>query len=139
MKKITVAVAVDDREGMMIFGKRQSRDRVLIADFVSSMGDKPIFISPFSKVIFEPHENVNIVENPFLESSDGGACFIESFALSPYIDMIETLVIYRWNELYPSDVKLDVDVEKSGYKLVSVREFQGSSHERITKEVYKKI
>ncbi len=138
MKKITVAVAVDDKEGMTVFGKRQSRDRMLIADFVSSMGDKPIFISPFSKVIFEPYDSINIVEDPFLESSDGGACFIENVALSPYIDMIETLVIYRWNELYPSDVKLDVDVKNAGYKLISVSEFKGSSHDRITKETYEK-
>ena len=49
MKNLTVALVLDEREGMMIFGKRQSRDRVLIADFVSSMGDTPIYISPFSK------------------------------------------------------------------------------------------
>jgi len=139
MKKITVAVVLDDKEGMMIFGKRQSRDRVLVADFVTSMGEKPIYISPFSRVIFEPHANVNTVENPFLESADGGACFIENFALSPYINMIETLVVYRWNELYPSDVKFDVDIEKSGYKLISSSEFEGSSHERITKEIYQRI
>ena len=138
MKKLTVAVALDEREGMMIFGKRQSRDRVLVADFVSSASGAPIFISPFSRVIFEPHENVNIVENPFLDSSDGGACFIESFALSPYVSMIETLIIYRWNELYPSDVRFDVDVEAAGFKLVSTSEFKGSSHDRITKEIYKR-
>ena len=138
MKKITVAVVLDDREGMMIFGKRQSRDRVLIADFVTSMGEKPIYISPFSRVIFEPYENVNTVENPFLECEDGGACFIESLALTPYIDMIETLIVYRWNELYPSDVRFDVDIEGAGYKLVSSYDFEGSSHERITKEIYRK-
>ena len=138
MKKITVAVVLDDNGGMMIFGKRQSRDRVMIADFVSAIGDKPIFVSPFSKIIFEPHESVNFVENPFLESVDGGACFIENFALTPYIDMIETLIVYRWNTLYPSDVRFDIDIEKSGFTLVSTYDFEGSSHERITKEIYKK-
>jgi len=138
MKKLTVAVVLDDKEGMMIFGKRQSRDRVMIADFVSSVKDKPIYVSPFSRIIFEPHESVNYVENPFIESSDDGACFIENFALSPYIDMIETLIVYRWNELYPSDVKFDVNIEKAGYKLVSSYDFVGSSHERITKEVYER-
>ena len=138
MKKLTVAVVLDEREGMMIFGKRQSRDRVLVADFVSSVIDSPIFISPFSKVIFDPHENVNIVENPFLDSSDDGACFIESFALAPYIDMIETLIIYRWNELYPSDVRFDIDIDESEFKLISTSEFKGSSHDRITKEIYKR-
>ena len=138
MKDLTVALALDEREGMMIFGKRQSRDRVLIADFVSSVGDAPIFISPFSKIIFQPHESVNIVENPFLDSSDGGACFIENYHLASYIDMIGTLVIYRWNELYPSDVKFDLDVVAAGFKLVESYDFKGSSHDRITKDIYKR-
>ena len=110
MKKLTVAVVLDEKEGMMIFGKRQSRDRVLIADFVSSCREKPIFISGFSRVIFEPHGNVNIVDNPFLDSTDGAACFIENYAISHYIDIIDELIVYRWNELYPSDVKFDVDI-----------------------------
>ena len=138
MKDLTVALVLDDREGMMIFGKRQSRDRVLIADFVSSMKDTPIFISPFSKVIFEPHKEVNIVENPFRDSCEGGACFIENYHLVHYIDMIGTLIIYRWNELYPSDVRFDLDVEAAGFKLVESYDFEGSSHERITKEIYRR-
>ena len=136
MKKITVAVVLDDREGMMLFGKRQSRDRVMISEFVTSNEGKEIFISPFSKLIFEPHPNVKIVENPFLESTDGSACFIENFLLSPYLDMIETLIIYRWNRRYPSDVRFDVNVDEAGYKLQSVIEYEGSSHDKITKETY---
>ena len=50
--------------------------------------------------------------------------------------MIDTLIIYRWNRLYHSDVKFDVDVKKSGYKLKSSTEFAGSSHDKITKEIY---
>ena len=138
MKNLTVAVALDEREGMTIFGKRQSRDRVLIADFVTSMGDTPIYISPFSKVIFEPHKEVNIVEDPFHDSCEGGACFIENYHLSHYIDMIGTLIIYRWNELYPSDVRFDLDVTAAGFKLVESYDFEGSSHAKITKEVYRR-
>ena len=51
--------------------------------------------------------------------------------------MIGTLVIYRWNELYPSDVKFDLDVVAAGFKLVESYDFKGSSHDRITKEIYK--
>ena len=138
MKNLTVALALDEREGMMIFGKRQSRDRVLVADFVSSAQDAPIFISPFSREIFEPHKEVNIVEDPFRDSCDGGVCFIENYHLSPYIDMIGTLIIYRWNELYPSDVRFDLDVEAAGFKLVESYDFEGSSHAKITKEVYRR-
>ena len=138
MKDLTVALVLDEREGMTIFGKRQSRDRVLISDFVSSMGDAPIYISPFSRVIFEPHEQVKVVENPFYDSVDGGACFIENYQPSQYIDMIGTLIIYRWNELYPSDVRFDLDVAAAGFKLAESYDFEGSSHKKITKEIYRR-
>ncbi len=136
MKKITVAVVLDDNEGMLLFGKRQSRDRVLVADFVDSAGNAPIYASEFSKVLFESYDNVKLCKNPFEEAPDGAVCFIENFLLTPYLDMIDTLVIYRWNRPYHSDVKFDVDVRKTGYKLKSVSEFQGSSHDKITKEIY---
>ncbi|MBQ9069966.1 MAG: ribonuclease Z [Clostridia bacterium] len=138
MKKITVAVVLDDNEGMLLFGKRQSKDRVMIAEFVSSVGEENIYVSPFSKRIFENYVSVTYADNPIEACVDGGACFIENMPLSPYVDSIETLIIYRWNRLYHSDVKFDLNPEKSGFKLESVSEFQGSSHDRITKEIYRK-
>lgn len=136
MKKLTVAVVLDDNEGMLLFGKRQSRDRVLVADFVESAGAAPVYAASFSKVIFENHAEVTLCENPLVEAPDGAWCFIENYLLTPYLDMIDTLIIYRWNRLYHSDVKFDVDVKKSGYKLKSSTEFAGSSHDKITKEIY---
>lgn len=138
MKKLTVAVVLDDNEGMLLFGKRQSKDRVLISEFVESAGSSPIYASVFSKVLFDKYENVTLCENPFTEAPSGAWCFIENYPLSSYLDMIDTIIIYRWNRLYHSDVKLDVDVKKCGYKLKSVTEFAGSSHEKITKEIYQK-
>ena len=138
MKKITVAVVLDENEGMLLFGKRQSRDRVLIGEFVDFAKDAPIYVSEFSKKLFESYENVTFCHNPLIEAPDGAFCFIENFLLSNYLDIIDTLIIYRWNRLYHSDVTFDVDVTKAGYKLESVIEYQGSSHDRITKEIYRK-
>lgn len=138
MKKITVALVIDDNGGMLLFGKRQSRDRILIEEFVNSMRGKKIYISSFSRLIFEPHENITVCENPISECESGDVCFIENIDIAPYLDVINTLIVYHWNRLYPSDVKFNVDIEKSGYKLDSSLEFAGSSHEKITKEIYTK-
>lgn len=138
MKKITVAVVLDDNEGMLLFGKRQSRDRVMIAEFVESAGSSPIYVSDFSKILFESYDSVTMCKNPLEEAPDGAVCFIENYSLSPYLDIIDTLIIYRWNRLYHSDVKFDVNVKNAGYKLVSTAEYVGSSHDKITKEIYKK-
>lgn len=136
MKKITVAVVVDDLCGMLLFGKRQSKDRVLIAEFMEYAADRPVFVGNFSKKLFESYEGVTMCENPLEDAPDGAICFIENFPLTPYLSLVNELIIYRWNRLYHSDVKLDVDPKAAGYKLSSVSEFAGSSHDRITKEIY---
>lgn len=61
-------------------------------------------------------------------------CFMERCRMEPYIDRIESLVIYRWNRTYPSDFKLDIATDR--WKTVHCREFRGFSHDRITEEIY---
>ena len=51
-----------------------------------------------------------------------------------YREKLESLVLYRWNRRYPADVYFDLDL--SQWRLVSRREFSGTSHDTITKEVY---
>ena len=136
MKKVTVAVAVDDEGGMLFYGKRLSKDGVLTAEFIESAGEAPVCASIFSKILFAKYPNVKLCENLFDEAEDGSFCFVENLHLVPYLNMIDTLVIYRWNRFYNSDFKLDIDPKECGYKLRSATEFGGSSHDKITKEVY---
>lgn len=134
MRKITVAVTVDDRMGIAFNKRRQSSDRVLIGDLVGSVSDK-IYVSEYSQSLFTTHEGKTVVvDDPLRECPDGGCCFIEKTKIGEHLDDVETFIVYRWNRHYPSDVKLDVDF--SGYKMVDCTEFVGSSHEKITKETY---
>jgi hypothetical protein len=138
MKKYTVAVCVDDGQGILLFGKRQSRDRVLVSEFVESNSDKKIYIAPFSKLLFEQYPNVFVADDPFSTAEDGSAIFIENIRIEDNLDSVSTLIIYRWNRKYPSDVKFNVDPLKCGFKLKSSIDFKGSSHEKITKEIYER-
>ena len=54
------------------------------------------------------------------------------------LDRISELVIYNWNRRYPSDTRLDIDPAKDGFRMLTLTEFKGNAHERITKEVYVK-
>jgi hypothetical protein len=138
MKNYTVAVCVDDGQGLMLFGKRQSRDRVLISEFVESNSDKKIYIAPFSKLLFEQYPDVSVADDPFSVAEEGSAIFVENLRIDERLDSVSTLIIYRWNRKYPSDVKFNVDPVKCGFKLKSSVDFKGSSHEKITKEIYEK-
>ena len=138
MKKITVAVCVDDNLGMTFLGKRVSRDRILVEEFMEMAKGKRVLASTFSKILFQNYPDVMLCDDPFGEASDGDFCFIENLYLRPHLEDIATLVIYRWNRAYPKDMRLDVSPDADGFKLIEVKEFVGSSHDKITKEVYSK-
>lgn len=137
MKRLTVAVCVDDRLGMMFNKRRQSRDSVLIDELIRSTSGR-IFIHPYSSALFANKERICISETPLSDAEGGDVCFIENMPLLPHLNDIETLIIYKWNRTYPFDMKLDIDTELLGFNLISESEFEGSSHEKITKGIYRR-
>lgn len=138
MRNLTVIIATDERGGMIFNKRRVSRDRLMIADFMESFTGK-IYISEYSKLLFEAYSGrTEICDNPLSEAPSGAVCFIEFPPVTPYLSDISRFVIYNWNRRYPFDACLDVSPKDVGFKLVSASEFVGSSHEKITKEIFEK-
>ncbi len=137
MKKITVVLCIDDRGGMAFNNRRQSRDRLVIRNLVDSTTGY-IYIEEYSEPLFTEYKNRTVTSpSPLEVCPDGGTCFIERESPKPYLDIAETVILYRWNKKYPFDLLFDMSSLKS-FKLIEQYEFEGSSHEIITKEVYKK-
>ena len=134
-----IIVCLDDKGGMIFNHRRQSKDRVLNADVVRMTQGSRLCIDPFSLKLFEASEADLLCDERFLElAGDGDYCFVENRALAPYVDKIEEIVIYCWNRSYPTDVFLDIDPHSLGFKRISVKELEGYSHEKITKEIFSK-
>ena len=133
-------VCLDERLGMTFNGRRQSRDRVLCEDVIKDVTKKGgrLFVAEYSKMLFEWSDVPMICGDDFLDTADrDDTCFVENRALLPYADKIHMLVVYRWNRHYPSDMTFDLNVEE-GFELAASEELVGSSHEKITKEIYVK-
>ena len=127
---------LDDKNGMAFNHRRQSRDRVLIDDLVQTINGAPLTLTPYSAKLFEGlAASLALSEKP-LQTSGAGYCFVEETDPAPYQDRIDELILYRWNRHYPADVWCTLDL--SGYRMHSTEEFVGSSHEKITKEVWKR-
>lgn len=129
---MNIAVCIDDNGGMLFNSRRQSRDRILIEDFIKTAENNKIFIRNFSEKLFLDM-NVSVNDNCLSEAEENDFCFIEDESVIPYSAKIRTLIIYKWNRVYPADFSFEMP---DGFKLTETTEFQGSSHERITKEVY---
>lgn len=130
-------LCIDDQNGMMFNHRRQSRDRVLIADLISHVGNAKLWISPYSASLFPSDApNVKITENPCAEAGEEDFVFVEDCEMFSYWDKASEVILYHWNRLYPSDVKFTKDITK--FHLAATTAFEGSSHSEITKEVWKK-
>lgn len=130
-------ICVDDNMGMLFNHRRQSRDSILVKRILEIAAGHLLWMNNYSGKLFDNWSDRIIVDDGFL--SKAGAddyVFVETESLNSYIDRIDQIVLFRWNRVYPYDMKLDIDLNL--WHLESTRDFAGSSHERITEEVFKK-
>ena len=133
-----LTAVVDDGMGMLFNGRRQSRDRVLRQRILELARGRNLWMNEYSYGLFRDEcENIQVrVDEGFLmKAGEGDVCFNETEPALPAEERIEKLVLFRWNRMYPADVRFDLDLS-SGWRLESSEDFAGSSHERITMEVY---
>ena len=128
------AVCVDDNMGMLFFGKRQSRDRAVLDDFISTAAGNKVFIRQFSSKLFRGRD-VIVDDDCLLNAGENDYCFIENIDISPYASKISKIILYRWNRDYPYDFTFTMP---EGFTLCDTSEFAGNSHDMITREEYVK-
>lgn len=134
---MTLVLCLDDNLGMMFNHRRQSRDRVLIAELLETVGDRRLFVSPYSKALFpEDATTVVIAEKPCMAAGEDDFVFVEDTDPATVWEKVNSLIIYRWNRAYPADTWFACDL--TGFRMTDVTAFEGSSHELINKEIWKK-
>lgn len=130
-----VFVCLDDNNGMLFCGRRQSRDRVITQDILTQCEGSRLWMDEYSRKLFEDMEGNIITDIDFLRKAEQGEfCFVENQKLEWVKEKIEKLVIYRWNRKYPENFSLDLDLTQ--WNLDNSVDMIGNSHEKITKETY---
>ena len=131
-----IIVCLDDKNGMMFANRRQSMDRLLRQDMLQMTEGSRLYMSPYSASQFTEEADHILVDTDFLlKAEPEDWCFVEDADIDQ-VEAVTKIAIYRWNRVYPSDKKFPADRFSSGWSLESTKEFPGSSHERITLEVY---
>lgn len=135
---MNIIICIDKNNGMSFCGKRQSQDRILREKILEIAGEKKILMNSYSAKLFENKEKICCYEdflNIARDSSDS-LCFVEN-ELIP-LDKVKSFYIFNWNRKYPADEFFTVDLKAEGFKRIKKEEFEGSSHDKITLEIYSK-
>lgn len=133
---MTLLVCVDDRGGMLFNHRRQSQDRAVREDLLREAAGAKLLMNAYSAGQFEPDAQIICTENCLACAGEGEYCFVENLDPCAYSHKIEKVIVYRWNRIYPADVSFPLSLKTAPWRLEAVTEFSGSSHEKITKEVY---
>ena len=122
---------------MLFNHRRLSRDRRVCEKILDYSNEKELWMNAYSRKLFTDLTDINSiqVDEEFLDKSQS-ICFVENQDITPYLPKIDTLVLFQWNRDYPADFFITVDL--SQWNLISTEDFEGTSHEKITMEVYKK-
>lgn len=125
---MTAIIALDDKDGYTLFGKRLSRDRRMIDDIVTSF--PKVYTLPGSAELFAGR-NVTIAGNAADGIPDDAAIFLEN---TPVPAAADTLIVYRWGKHYPSNVRYTP--AKDRWYIRKTEDFEGYSHPKMKKETY---
>lgn len=127
-----LAVCVDDRMGLQFRGRRLSKDALLREKLLELSGGK-LRMSAYSAKQFEAAVYAGA---DYLSDADSGDwCFAENGDYLDFAEKIEKIVVFKWNRTYPADLHFTFPGQ---WRLVSVLDFPGKSHETITMEEYLK-
>lgn len=132
-------MCLDDNNGMMFNHRRQSRDKAVLEHIAFDCKGSNLYMNEYSYKLFADMDMENVVVEPdfIQQAGKGDYCFVEGPNVFPSKADIEKLIIYRWNRKYPADLYFELSLDKE-WKLLESKEFQGTSHEKITKEIYVK-
>lgn len=131
---MNIIICLDDKNGIQFNRRRQSRDQVVCQRALELSQGSTLWMNAYSAKLF-PADKVKVDEAFLRLASSGDYCFAESLDFLEYSGKIEMVIVYRWNKVYPSDVKIDSAFFR-GKVLTESLDFAGNSHDRITQETY---
>ena len=132
-------VCLDERNGLLFGGRRQSSDKVVYRKISEIVGDEPLWLHPYSQSLFcDTHTKLRVDADFAAKALENEWCFYEKCDTPLDLKSVKALYVFRWNRHYPSDVRFDVEGICPGLELVRTLEIPGNSHPVITLEVFEK-
>ncbi len=127
---------VDEKNGMLFHRRRQSQDRILRENLLEECKGRKLYMNSYSYAMFGENPGLVVSESYMEQAGEEDFCFMEDGRLEGRQEEVDKVILYQWNRRYPADTYFPLDLENGDWELERTEEFAGSSHEKITKEVY---
>lgn len=127
---------VDENNGMMFMDKRQSRDSILRKRILEIVAPNKLWMSKYSAGQFDFFWSRRVNDDYMRKAGEEDYCFIEDGEYS--LDGVSEIILCNWNRTYPATKYLNVDLEANGFEKISSEEIVGSSHDKITIEIFRR-
>ena len=128
---------VDDKMGMLFNKRRQSMDSLLRERVLKMCAGKKLWMNEYSRKQFDAAaEGISVDDDFMAKAGEDDYCFVENISPKAFEGQLKQIVLYKWNRVYPADLYFDIDL--TDWRLAQSSDFAGSSHDKITEEIYVK-
>ena len=140
-------LCVDENLGYSFNHRRQSRDKKMREHMLGILRkeDAGLFMNSYSEAslikdeVFTESElklrkeGQSLTGDSFLARADeeNGWAFVENTDITEYLDKVDEIILYEWNRLYLSDLRLPAGYLKK-FRKISEEKIRGSSHDSIS-------
>lgn len=133
---MNIIVCIDKNNGMLFNNRRLSSDSQLISKIIELTSKTRLLMNEYSAEMFSEYSDIIVHHDFLLKAQTGDFCFIENSEIPT--ENIEDIYIFNWNRNYPADKYFSFNLEMNGYKKFKKMNFIGSSHKKITLEIYRR-
>lgn len=130
-------VCIDKSNGMLFNNRRQSRDEALNERVVQLVGDGKLYLNEYSAKLFEGKCTLAVSDDFSNTAGEDDFCFFENTVVDT--ENVSELYIFKWNRDYPGDTYFNFNPAENGFKRVKKEDFAGTSHKKITLEIYRRV
>ena len=127
---------IDDKKGMMFFGKRQSQDSMLREWIIRHTTGSNLWMSNYSAKQFKDLTGYIADDDYQIKAAVGDYCFVEDKGYA--LEGVSEIILCHWNRKYQADKVFDIDLKANGFIKIESEDIKGSSHDKITIETYRK-
>lgn len=132
-----LVVCLDKNNGISFFGKRQSQDELQRKNLFELIGNSKFFLTENSFDLYQDFEfNFEIISEK-TEILEDSVFLYEGEELERFLPFVDEIICYFWNRDYPFDETFE-EFLKPNWKKKESFEFEGKSHEKITRKIFKR-